>query len=221
MSAHLKGPRDHGLSLLELVVAMALFALVAVMGLQLLTGTLRMRDRLETTATETAELSRALALLRADLSAAVPLLFQPPDAGAPRSALVSTPDGFHLSTTGQPDLPPIEALGFHRIEWRVTPDGTLARRLWPVLSPASATAQSPEIPVLTDVTDLSLRSFWTGQGWVSGTADPAPIVAATPAQDTDRGPIATNSYTDQLPVAVEVTLQTRAHGTLVVLEVLQ
>ena len=37
---------DAGLTLIELIVAMALFALVAAMGLQVLNGMLRARDRL-------------------------------------------------------------------------------------------------------------------------------------------------------------------------------
>ena len=37
---------DKGLTLLELVVVLSLFALVAVMGLQALSGTMRAQDRL-------------------------------------------------------------------------------------------------------------------------------------------------------------------------------
>lgn len=211
---------DTGLSLLELVVAMALFALVAVMGLQLMTGTLRMRDRLEVTATESAEFSRALALLRADLTNAVPLLFDPPGDAPPLSALIATPDGFHLSIAGQFDLPPIKGLGIHRVQWHRTSDGTLFRSLWPVLSPAAPGAQSPESPVLTGVTAVSLRSFWPVQGWVNGTNAPQ-VTVSGPAQDSDRGPLAASAYTDQLPIAVEVTLQTRDYGALTLVEVLQ
>ncbi|TCK99860.1 type II secretion system protein J (GspJ) [Shimia isoporae] len=218
----MKVQSDAGLSLLELVVAMALFALVAVMGLQLMTGTLRMRDRLETSSTETAELSRSLALLRADIANAAPLLFNPPGDSRPLSALLSTPGGFEISVSGQSDLPPVDALGFHRIEWRVTSEGTLTRQHWPVLAPANATAKSPEQTVLSGVSSLSLRTYWPVRGWVDGTNDPNPAPATTaPAQDSDRGPLAANGYTDQLPVAVEITLRTRDFGNLRLVEVLQ
>ena len=57
----LKVRRDQGITLIELIVAMALFALVAVMGLQALNGMLRSRDRLSDMADETAGLSTARA----------------------------------------------------------------------------------------------------------------------------------------------------------------
>jgi len=215
-------PRDTGLSLLELVVAMALFALVAVMGLQLLTGTLRIRDRLEIASTETGDLSRALALLRADLTNATPMRFDPPGDAGPRSALTASATGFQLSVSGQVDLPPINALGFHRVDWQLASDGTLSRSFWPVLSPASATSKSPDVPVLTGVTGWAIRTFWAGQGWVGGTNDPNPTGNNTgPAQDSDLGPIASSAYSDQLPIAIEVTLQTRDFGELTLVEVLQ
>ena len=56
--------RDRGLTLIELVVAMAVFALVAVMGLQSLSGSLRMRDGLTARAEDSAALAQAIAVLR-------------------------------------------------------------------------------------------------------------------------------------------------------------
>ena len=68
-------PADTGLSLIELVVAMALFAMVAIMGLQSLTGTMRISERLTQIDSDTAELGNAVALLRNDLTSVVPMLF--------------------------------------------------------------------------------------------------------------------------------------------------
>lgn len=216
----MKGAR--GLSLLELVVAMAIFALVAIMGLQLLTGTLRMRDRLESTATATAELSFALALLRADLEAMVPLLFFPPGGPGARSALVSGTDQVAFSIGGQLDLPPVQGLGLHRVDWRIQgPDDMLTRQIWPVLYPANPTAQSPPMQVMGGVRALSLRSYWPDVGWVQGVVNTPPVQVSGPAQDGDRGPIASETYSDQLPTAVELTLETVAHGQIVLLESLQ
>ncbi len=211
----------HGLSLLELVVSMALFALVAVMGLQLLTGTLRLRDRLEATADDTADLSLTLALLRADLDAAVPLLFFPPDGGV-RSAWESGGETLSFSIGGQQDLRPVQGLGLHRVTWRITgPDGQLSRQIWPVLVPANATAQMPAMPVMAGVQALSVRSFWPEQGWQPGVSNLTPDQPAGPEQDTDRGEIAQSSYSDQMPLAVELTLQTAAYGEIVLMETLQ
>lgn len=212
-----------GLSLLELVVAMAIFSLIAVMGLQVLGGTLRMRDRLEATASETADLSYALALLRGDLSSMVPLLFYPPEGARPRSALAFDPAGrLEMSLAGQLDLPPVAALGLHRADWRLDPaTQDLSRRYWPVLSPVATSARSPEVVVLRGVRGIALRSYWEGQGWVSGSTRPVPPAAPTAGADSDRGPAVANSYGDQLPDAIEVTLDTVDFGPIVLLESLQ
>ena len=60
-----------GLSLIELVAAMAIFALVAVMGTQALVAMLRLRGDLAGRSDRSAGLARAAFLLRRDLAAAV------------------------------------------------------------------------------------------------------------------------------------------------------
>ena len=69
------GARDRGLSLIELVAAMAIFALVAVMGAQALGGMIRLRQGIAARSAEAAALDRTASLLRADLAAVVPMLF--------------------------------------------------------------------------------------------------------------------------------------------------
>lgn len=210
-----------GLSLLELVVSMALFALIAVMGLQLITGTLRMRDRLEVTADNTAELSLTLALLRADLQASVPLLFFPPDGGV-QSAWESGRNVLSFSIGGQQDLPPVQGLGLHRVTWRITgAEGQLSRQIWSVLVPANASAQMPAMQVMTGVQSLSVRSFWPEQGWQPGVSNVVPSQPVGPEQDSDRGTIAQSSYSGEMPLAVELTLQTATYGEIVLMESLQ
>lgn len=220
----MSGRGTKGLTLLELVVAMAIFALVAVMGLQALTGALRMRDRLAGIDTDTAELGFALGLLRRDMGALVPLVFYPPGA-APRSALDPGPGGrsLGLSLAGQPDLQPVPGPGLQRVEWRLDPaTNELRRRVWPTLYPAGAGDVAPDMVVLRGVRGLSLRTYWPDPGWVEGSisfAGAAPSVADddTP-EDLRRLP---NSYSGALPQALELTLDTADHGRIVVLESLK
>lgn len=214
---------NRGMTLIELVVAMAVFALLAIMGVQALTGTLRLRDRLTGIESGTAELSLASTLLRHDLTAMIPMLFFPPGA-RPRSSLDLSADGqmLGLSVGGQLDLPPVLGLGLHRVEWRWDPaQQILSRRTWPVLSPVNASAALPAVPVLTGVTGFGVRSYWFDQGWVSGTDSAVLQSAEAVGLDSDRGLVVTESYSDSLPLAVEVTIQTTEFGQITLVESLK
>lgn len=211
---------DRGLTLIELVAAMAIFALVAVMGLQSLTSMMRMRDRLNATAERSDRLGTGLSLLRADLEGMLPMLFFPPGDAPPRSALVFEA-ALEMTTTHVPALAgPGLTLG--RVEWRLdTVIGTLTRREWPLLTPATGDSRGPEVTVLTGIQSLHLRSHWDQLGWVEGAA-PAFLgtVPAGSARDTD-APLYVEQYSSLLPDAVEVILTTREQGEIRMLETLQ
>ncbi len=216
---------DRGLTLIELVVAMAIFALIAVMGLQALTGAMRSRDRMVQIDTNSAELGLALSLLRADLGALVPMLFHPPG-GTPRSALHLDAPGrvLGLSLAGQPALPPEPGPGLRRVEWRFDPGtGTLSRAAWPALYPVPSATGAPPMPVLTDVTSWAIRSHWPELGWLPGTTGGPPRAAPeSSGSDTDGGRSATpESYSSTLPQAVELTLESRRYGRIVLVESLK
>ena len=222
----MRAPR--GLSLIELVVALAVFALIATMGLQALTGMLRLRDDLGARADRAERLGRATALLRADLSAVMPLLFYPPGAPLPQSAVAfDARSGLALSLGGQPRFDAAaDDPGLQRVEWRRDPaTGALQRRAWDVLYPAAAGQAGPPVTMLDGVTGLSLRSYWDGVGWIDG-ARPEdlallPAVSADPGgADTDRGPAAAVLYSDQLPRALELAIETEAFGRITLVEAL-
>lgn len=220
-----------GLTLIELVVAMAIFALVAIMGVQSLSVSLTLRDRLSTTAGQTEALGQGVALLRNDLSAALPMFFFPPDRAAPSSALRAQrgDKGFSLSVGGQPGLTlpagGVDAAPRQRVTWRFDPGGQrLTRQVWPTLYPASASQQAPEVAVLEGVTGMILRSYWTGQGWVVGLRPPEgqqPVTTVASGDDDRAGGVAPEFYSNALPRAVELTLETRDFGRIVLLEYLQ
>ncbi|MCA0873488.1 prepilin-type N-terminal cleavage/methylation domain-containing protein [Seohaeicola saemankumensis] len=194
---------DAGLTLIELIVAMALFALVAAMGLQVLNGMLRARDRLVTRSDDTSALSLTLALLRQDLQAAVPMGFSAP--GVPPAPPLTTTPGprLALSLAGQsgPGIP--EHAGFHRVIWRYDRAARqLTRQIWPSLSPATASQLQPAIPVLTGVQGLEIRLFRPDQGWLDWRDLPVDVIR------TD------------LPAAIEVTLDTAVFGRVRLVETL-
>lgn len=227
---------DRGLSLIELVVAMAIFALVAVMGTQALTGMLRMRETLAARSEQSAALAQGVALLRADLSALVPMLFYPPERARPQSAirLTGAPGARRLALSRGGARRPRDiaaiaplgtgaGLGLQRIEWQLR-NGSLSRRVWPALMPARADALGPALPVLEGVRDLRLRSYWAGAGWIPG---PHPAGLGTgqasggPGVDEDRAAAALEAYSDALPLAVELVIETEEFGEITLVETLK
>lgn len=221
MKPQRRGARDRGLSLIELVAAMAIFALVAVMGAQALGGMIRLRQSITERSAEAAALDRTASLLRADLAAVVPMLFYPPGQAAPHSALRFRNGVLALSAGGQPGLTggPGSPPGLQRIEWRLA-NGQLSRRFWTALTPASAAARQPQMPVLDGVTALRLRSYWDGTGWRDGVQPLAPP-AASGSGDSDQSGAAPEVYSSTLPLAVEVTLDTGAFGRITLVETLK
>lgn len=187
---------DRGLTLIELVVAVALFGLVAVMGLGLLTGMTRQQAVIAQTGGRAAELDRMLGLLRADIHAAVPVVFTAQGA-APQSALASTGDAIGMTVAGQPLLPGASDGALRRAEWRLDQSGgVLSRTL------RTTSGEGTEVRLLTGVTALSLRSFIDTQGWYPG-----------PGHEP-------GGISSDLPSGIEITVQT-AEGPITVIEALR
>jgi general secretion pathway protein J len=163
--------RDRGFSLLELVVVLAIFALVALIGTKVIQSTLVADQRLRTISAENADLAYGLALLRADLKSAIPVAFYRPG-GRAEPALDAVPRGteFSLSVTM---ADPAGGDGQGRVTWRLASAGQLVRQVWPTLAPGDPRVAAPEVPVLDGVRGIEFDSFRTGQGWRPGfTRDP-------------------------------------------------
>jgi general secretion pathway protein J len=175
---------NRGLTLIELVAATAIFALVSVMAMQALTGGLIQRAGIERADADQSALMRSLALMRQDLESAVPLPWRP-SAGASGPALViSGPSGFSVSRAGVVPLPGQAGDEFARVTWRVDPNAaTLLRQSLPLNVPVIPAA--PEVLMLDGVTALRL----------------------TPRGDWADAPAG-------LPAGFEVVVETRHHGTL-------
>ena len=190
---------ERGLTLLELTAALAIFSLIAVMGLQALSATVLLQDRLGARHSATWELGEALTRLRADFDALAPFAFVPPDGQDDRQPafVADAANGrFSLSLAGVGRLPGTQETGLGRAEWRLdAASGTLRRRYWRDLAPFNASVAGPDQAILRDVSALQVRAL-TETGWVS-----------------DFGLEEAASRT-RLPRAVEVTLRTGDHGDL-------
>lgn len=155
--------RDLGLTLLELVVATAIFALVGMMAVQALGVGLIQRRVIETADTEQAALMRALALLRQDFESAVPVPHHPASGPIGQPFEIRPGTGFALSRAGVAPLPGAAGDGMARIVWRLDANaGRLLRQSLPLTG--SAGSAGPEIAMLDGVTALSIapRGAWMG-----------------------------------------------------------
>ncbi|MBV1863491.1 MAG: prepilin-type N-terminal cleavage/methylation domain-containing protein [Rhodobacteraceae bacterium] len=193
-----KTRHDQGMTLIELIIVLAVFALIATLSLQALSGTLRSRDRLVALEENTADITLALSLLRADLQAAVPLVFHTPG-GLDHSALEIAPGGqrLALSLSGQMDLPGVSLAGLGRAIWRFDPArGQLTRASWPVLIPATQAALSPEVVLARGIIGFEIRTMTPEFRWITG---PDPNLGGTGSA---------------LPRAVEVTLTSVEFGRI-------
>ncbi len=154
--------RQDGFSLLELVVVLAIFALVALIGAQVLQVTARSSERLTEISEESGELATALALLRADMAAGVPRPFAPAQGGSAAPLVVSA-QGFALSIGG---LARLEAhvTGFGRVEWRLDRQAaTLNRAVFTSLTPGAP--RTSDVVVLRDVEDIAVEIYRDQAGW--------------------------------------------------------
>ncbi|GAB4267545.1 MAG: hypothetical protein Kow0013_17600 [Pararhodobacter sp.] len=142
---------DRGLTLLELLAALAVLAAVSVMAVQTLGGTLFQRDVLTRLDTEGRGLIRAMALLRHDLEAVIPLTTgtgegRVPVLSASRQGMTLARAGVAMGGAGS---------GFAIIEWRLDSQGRLTRQVRP--DAVTGEDPSPQVPVLDDVRAFALR----------------------------------------------------------------
>lgn len=196
---------DRGITLLELVAVLAVLSLVSVLGVQTLTGSLRARDRVSAADAVNAAHARMLHLMREDLRSFVDLPFVTVQGiSMPSIGFDDGGERLTFSTAGRGALPSGPASGLARVSWRMDRQrGGLVREIWPTLTPGSPASPLPEAMMLAGASDLGLRSFVPGAGWIAGLPDPTARDAVWP------------------PPMVEITLTSREFGRLRLVEALR
>lgn len=156
-----------GFTLVELLVALAIFAMLGAAGVALLRGGVDASQASAARFDESARLLRVRALLLDDLAQAAPRrvrdsngVLLPAFAGArgngPGTLLLA------LTRRGWTNDDGLARASLQRVEWHLSPAGALERRAWPMLDGAAPGAPATLLTGLTGATvRFRTRGAWT------------------------------------------------------------
>jgi len=181
--------RQQGFTLLEVLIALALMALLSLLSWRALDVTARSQDRLNASTDDTMSLMRVLGQIESDLSrhADSGVLAPPPRDPAPTGSSAATaaaaapgpmlPAGIRWAAPQLTVLRSAHNGAWQEVVWRYE-DGTLRRAAGPAARelPLPA-AQAGEI-MLDDVQNFTIRAWLPDLGWTD-TAAPGAQLAAT------------------------------------------
>lgn len=164
--------RQAGFTLIEVLVALALMALVSLMAWRGLASVSNARDRIQEQAEDTDAIVRTLGQLGRD----VELSYTGPSFDSPGKDALSLTTGLRLlrRTSGGQTLELLRPDGdgnglWQRVQWQVRADG-----LWRASGPPAARSPLPAaadgVLLLPGVRVLGVRAWVPGTGWVDATA---------------------------------------------------
>ncbi len=157
------GARGAGFTLIEVLVAVAIFAIAAQLVFGGLRNILNARAQLLPRHAAAAELRYAVSILSQDLVAAAPRAVR--DAlGEPAAAIQAGGRDvlieFSRLDAARPTL--MDAVGVYRVGYRLT-DGSLVREIWPVIDTVQSTKPISQV-LVGGVRELHLRFLGSGGG---------------------------------------------------------
>lgn len=187
--------QEAGFTLVEVMVALGIFAIVGVMSTGLLVSTLDARSRQDEAARQLAQLQQVRAVWREDVAHMIIRPHRTADGGYDGAALTGPQAGFGrtgalASFTRRGRANPSGAAdrsGLIRVEWRVE-DGVLVREVWTVVDPAPG-SQPHRMVLAESLNDVQIR-FRYGRNWLEalpqpGRGESAPMPSALELAYTD------------------------------------
>jgi len=188
-------PRPCGFTLLELLVALALFALVAAMSFGGLSAMVRTHDALRAQSERLAAVQLAVGLVERDFRQAAPRPIRD-GLGESRPALSGQQAAFELSAFAAASPLVLTRPSLQRVAYAIDKK-QLTRFSWAVLDRAPATTPVRKV-LLDDADELRVRYLARDNRWFDAWPPPKPAV----------------SKPEDLPRAVEIELKLADYGTL-------
>jgi general secretion pathway protein J len=179
----LPGARDDGFTLLEVLVAVAIFAIAAQLAFGGLRQVIAARDRLIPRQDAVAELRQAVTMLSLDLGAATSRPVR--DALGSQAPALQAGSGEELVSFSRLDAARpalLDAVGIYRVSYRLR-DGQLLRDLWPVTDRVQGTRPLTQ-DLLGGLAAVTMRfkardsSPWSDVWPAADTTDPARVPRA-------------------------------------------
>lgn len=186
--------RSGGFTLLEVLVAMAIFSVVGLGANQMLRTVIQTHEMTKTQIKNFSDLSRAFTILERDMSQAIPRSVRDEYGDPMPPLMLSTGPYFvEFTRTGWSNPIGLARSNLQRVAYRLNEEGELERHFWLVLDRAEDSEPITQI-ILSDVEDFRIN------------------LISEDGESTDVWP---DSDTNQLiPSAAEVILQTKAYGEL-------
>ncbi len=196
--------REAGFTLLELVVAVAIFATLALMAYQGLAATLFASARIAESQARIAALQRAVARMTRDVAAIAPRPIGL-EGGKLSPSLIVSDEGRRIEFTRGGVANPMSAprSGFRRIAYIVDEegeaDGRLVRLVWDALDRPGGASEPTGTVLLDDVSGLRVRVWTKDAGWLEEWRPELQPESAGPLRSA-------------LPVGIELTLRLPQEG---------
>jgi len=155
-----KTQRQRGFTLLEIMIALTIFAVISTLAWQILDGAMRTSSATDASAAKLNQVQRAWSLMERDFFQLQPR--------APRNE----PDLFRQDGDSV-ELTTLNGVSgtvqLERVRWRLE-EGRLYRDVWPAID-GPADVKPEEVPIVNEVKSLSWRFY--RKGWLKSWADSA------------------------------------------------
>jgi len=152
--------KENGFTLVELMVSLMIFGMLAAAGVGLLSFSVRAQEAAERRLGDLAQLRRASTLMAADLGQAAPRLHRD-DNGAPLPAVTGGGASIGFVRRGWENVDGVPRSSLQRVEYRLA-GGKLERLSWPMVDGAAPRAA---VAMLDGVRGLSFRYRMPAGDW--------------------------------------------------------